>query len=695
MFAIDVGGTFTDAVMIHQDGELTTRKSPTTPADPAEGMINALERIATAVEEPLEDLLAQSDVFFHATTLATNITIEETGATVGLLTTRGHEDAGRIGRMTTRHAGLSTPELKDYVTQSKQPPFASRDNTIGISERIDRNGDVVVPVAESEVIDAANELHDQGVDIIAVSFLWSFVNSRHEQRAKELIEQQVDVPVMLSSDIAPRLGEYERGATTSISAYVAPQIHAYLSRIEEQLRMRGLDAPFLVMQSNGGVLSGNEMHNNEASMLLSGPAAGVTGAANGRFDAAKTSNVICTDVGGTSFDVGLVVNGEPQTTPSMTINQHTLYQQSIQIETIGSGGGSIAWLGSENELNIGPRSAGADPGPACYQNGNEEPTITDADLVLGLLDPEYFLGGELEVSKSAAEAAIETQIADPLGVAVPDAARGVYDLMNAQMADLIRKVTVENGHDPGEFTVFAYGGAGPMHATGYCQELGIDEVTAPLGNAAAVFSAYGLTTADIRRVNEISRPMSEPFDMERLAAIYRDLRDSVASELEASPAALSYTLEADIRYEGQYSELAVELPASILDPEYDSSKLNPKELFETRYVDRYGESAKHRSGGVEIINQRVAATQSVRETEIAGEALTTATPSPEKKREVVWTDGARETDIYFEDPLVHGASIQGPAVIQLPSTTIPVPPQAAARVNEQGSITVDLAEGEA
>ena len=692
VIGVDVGGTFTDAVMIRGRGTVTTAKSPTTPADPAEGILNALDGVAAEVDGSLRSLLEEVDVFFHATTLATNITIEETGATVGLLTTRGHEDAGRIGRMTTRHAGVSTTALKDYVTQSKQPPFASRDRTVGVSERIDRDGTVVVSLSEDDVREGARELIDAGAEIIAVNFLWSFANQVHEERAREILADETDVPVVLSSEIAPRLGEYERGATTTASAYVAPRIQTYLGRVETQLRDRGLRAPFLVMQSNGGVIPGAEVAGNEVSMLLSGPAAGVTGAANGRFDAAAAENVICTDVGGTSFDVGLVVESEPQTTPSLTVNKHTLYQQSIQVETIGSGGGSIAWLGSENDLNIGPQSAGADPGPACYRNGNEDPTITDADLVLGLLDAEYFLGGDLAVSADAAERAIEEKIAAPLGVGVREAARGVYDLMNAQMADLIRKVTVEHGHDPGDFTVFAYGGAGPTHATGYCRELGIEEVTVPLGDAAAAFSAYGLTTADLVRVEEVSQPMSEPFDLTALTDGYRALRDRVTRRLDADRDDLSFTFAADMRYEGQYSELTIDIPSAFLalDGSTDGSRLDLKALFERRYVERYGESARHRSGSVEIISQRVVASEEVRTTRLAGTERTNGDPSPAKRREVVWSSGVRDTDVYFEDSLTHGAVIDGPAVLQLPSTTVPVPPQADARVSEHGSITVGL-----
>lgn len=691
VIGVDVGGTFTDSVLLRESDGVTIAKASTT-ADPVDGVWDSLARLADAIDSSVEALLADADAFFHATTLATNILIEENGATIGLLTTKGHEDAQKIGRIMTRHAGLSTTELKDYVNQSKQPPFADPERTKGINERVDCDGQEVVSLSIEEVVSKGEQLVASGAEIIAINYLWSFANPEHERQSKVAIEEQFDVPVVLSSDISPRMGEYERGATTAVSAYVAPRLQQYISTLEQQLHDRGLTAPFLIMQSNGGVVPSVDIESNEASMLLSGPAAGVTGAANGEFDAATSSpNVICTDVGGTSFDVGLVVDGEPEATPSQTVNKHTLYQQSIQIETIGSGGGSIAWLGSENELNIGPRSAGADPGPACYENGNTEPTITDADLVLGLLDPEYFLGGELEVSLSAAQAAIREQIAEPLDVSVPDAARGVYALMNAKMADLIRHVTVENGFDPADFMIFAYGGAGPMHAAGYCQELGIDSLTVPLGDTAAAFSAYGLTTADVRRAKEVSKPVTEPFDAEWLADVYRDLFDQVLSAMDAPAESLELSLTADMRYEGQYSELTVELPATILDGRTANTDL--KAYFEESYAARYGQSALHRNGTVEIISQRLTATRPVESGTLPELPAGADAGTPSKVRDVIWETGELETEIYFDQDVVAGQTITGPAVLQLPSTTIPVPPAASANLTPHGSFTVDLAKG--
>lgn len=698
VLGVDVGGTFTDAVLVTDDRDLVLAKAPTRPAAPTEGVLESVEKAAANVEMTADSLLADTDRFFHGTTIATNIVLERDGATVGLLTTKGHEDAQRIGRITTRHAGLSVGALKQYVEHEKSAPFARWEHTYGVEERIDREGDVIVELSDDEVRRGVERLIDQGVEVIAINFLWSFRNPRHEHAAAELIEREYDIPVFTSETIAPRIGEYERGATTCVAAFVADELSSYMETLDHELRQRGLSQPILVMQNNGGVIPASAVIENGSSVLVSGPAAGVTAAAEATIDAIKSTSsdeagrqVICTDVGGTSFDVGLVVDGVPEKTPTLTIDRHTLYQQAIDIESIGNGGGSIAWLGSEGELNIGPESAGADPGPVCYDQGGLDPTVTDADLVLGFLDPDYFLGGEMVLDIDAARSTIEDQIARPLGLETDRAARGIYELMNAKMADLIRKITIENGYDPNEFTLFAYGGAGPAHATGYGRELGIRSVTVPLGNVASVFSAYGLTVADIQQVAEVSHPMVEPFEADRLEDIFANLQALLRASIgPRGETTLSFTRMIDMRYEGQSSELTITLPTT--EPE-SLTDLDFRELFEHEYVRRYGESAKHPTSSVEIITQRVLGRIPMDPPVLARRELADTDPEAAKHRRVVWHEGSLETPIYFDDSLTFGHEIPGPAVIQLPSTTVPIPPESQGRIGEHGSITVDLGGG--
>ena len=451
---VDSGGTFSDCVVIDEQGGVVRAKSPSTPPRFEEGVIGSVTEAAARLGQTLEELLAETTLFAHGTTVATNLLITRTGAKTALITTRGHEDAILIGRTVQKVAGLSEAEIIDVANLSKADPLVPRSSIFGVDERVDRNGDVVAPLNPARLDGLRERLREQGVEAIAVSLLWSFLNPGHErQLADWLGEGNGDgAPewfVTASSDLVPVLREYERTSTTVLNAYLTPSVNGYLERMRERLRDAGHRGAIAVMHSAGGLSSIDEARRRGVSLLSSGPAGGMLGA-RALARRLELDRVIATDVGGTSFDVGMVVDGEPSYADAPVFAKYPVALPVIDVTSIGAGGGSIAWIEPETGvLKVGPRSAGAVPGPVCYGAGGTEPTVTDANLVLGRLNPDYFLGGRIRLDADAARAAV-SGIAEPLGLTPQEAAAAVVDIVDSQMSDLIRRVTVERGLDPGE-----------------------------------------------------------------------------------------------------------------------------------------------------------------------------------------------------------------------------------------------------
>ncbi|MBV9802067.1 MAG: hydantoinase/oxoprolinase family protein, partial [Solirubrobacterales bacterium] len=464
MFAgSDIGGTFTDTVLLTADGDLHVSKSPTTKEQLTQGALTGLGLAASRAGVAKGHVGRQLAYYAHGTTQATNAFIERKGVQTGLLCTRGFRDVLRTQRAMASWAGLAAHETLHFSARTHPDPIVSVDRIREVEERVDYKGSVIVPLNEGQLREAVRELVADGVEAIAIAFLWAFRNDAYERRAAEIIaEEAPEVFVSTASQLLPVLGEYERTSTTAINAYLGPIIARYVTNLERELRSDGFEGGLSIMESGGGVLPAQDAAGQAAAMLTSGPAGGVL--ASAALAAEKGwPNVITSDMGGTSFDVGLIVDGQPLLTRTAEVGRFHVALPMIGVTAIGSGGGSIAQV-QDGHLTVGPQSAGAHPGPACYGRGGARPTITDVDVVLGFIDPDYFLGGEMSLDRERAVAAVEEHVARPLGLGVLEAAAGVRKVADNQMADLLRKVTLRAGYDPRDFVLFAYGGAGPTHA---------------------------------------------------------------------------------------------------------------------------------------------------------------------------------------------------------------------------------------
>jgi N-methylhydantoinase A len=676
--AVDSGGTFTDCFVLDDRGEITRAKAPSTPPRYEEGVFRAVEEAAGRRGLTLEELLADTSVFAHGTTVATNILITRTGARTALLTTRGHEDAILIGRTVQKVAGLTESEIIDVANLSKADPLVPRSRIFGVDERVDRAGDVVVPLDPERLRDLARSLREDGIESVAVSFLWSFLNPEHERRVESVLRGTEGAGedgrwfVTTSSGLAPVIREYERTATTVLNAYLTPGVSGYLQRMEDRLRTGGHTGAIAVMHSAGGVSSIAEARGRGVSLLSSGPAGGVLGA---RALAARLGmdRVIATDVGGTSFDVGLIVDGEPSYAESPVFGKYPVVLPVIDVPSIGSGGGSIAWIEPDiGVLRVGPRSAGASPGPACYDAGGSEPTITDANVVLGRIDPDYFLGGRMRLNASRARAAVD-RVAEPLGMSTEEAAAAVVEIANSQMADLIRKVTVERGLDPARFVVFGYGGAAGLHAGAYAGKLGCREVCIP--RSAAVFSAFGIAVSDRKRVAMVSDPAREPFDLGAWRRRFEELEASLVRELEEERLAtegLVLRRFVDLLFKGQVH--TVRVPVDDEDLAADDGGEGVIRRFVEMYEGRFGAGTSYRKAGVEA--ETFAVEASARLPFQLPDPLPLGDQDPAvaaKGRRPLFrpeAGGFEPTPVFDAERLLPGHRLEGPAVIDDEDTTV-------------------------
>ena len=602
---VDSGGTFTDCVVLDDAGGVTRAKAPSTPPRFEEGVLDALAEAARRLDRSLRDLLAETTIFAHGTTVATNILITRTGARTALVTTRGHEDAILIGRTVQKVAGLTESEIIDVARLSKADPIVPRSRIYGVDERTDRTGAVVAPLVTDRVEQLAERLREEGVESVAVSFLWSFLNPEHERQAAAVLERAARNGdgggswfVTTSSELAPVIREYERTSTAVLNAYLTPGVNGYLARMRERLEAEGYGGAITVMHSSGGVRSVEEARASGVTLLSSGPAGGILGTRE-LADHLGLDPVLATDVGGTSFDVGLVVGGEPAYAEAPVFSKYPVAVPVIDVASIGAGGGSIAWIEpATGVLRVGPQSAGSRPGPACYGAGGVEPTVTDANLVLGRLNPDYFLGGRLRLDAERARAAVTERIAEPLGLDAEAAAAAIVEIADAQMVDLIRKVTVERGLDPAGFTVFAYGGAAGLHAGAYAAKLGCRHLVVP--RTAAVFSAFGIARADVKRVALASEPMEEPFDLARWRARFEEIERSLARELAAERLPVENLVLrrfVDLQFKGQVH--AVRVPVTDGDLSAGDAGETVVRRFVELYEAKYGRGTAYRKAGVE------------------------------------------------------------------------------------------------
>src|SRR4051794_7859122 len=602
--AVDIGGTFTDSVLVHADGRVSYGKALSSPDDDFQsGFFGSLSSAATLAGHDPDDVFKDlTRLVSHGSTVATNIVVEGKGATVGLITTKGHEDTLLMMRGLGRVVGEPPENILRVTSTSKPPPLVPRERIRGVTERLDSTGTVVVELDEDEVEACVRELAEQGCDAFAICFLWSTQNPEHERRAAEIVERVApDAFVSVSSNLSSAVGEYERTVAAVVNAFVGPRTSGYLYKLEDRLGELGFTKGLMLMQSHGGMVPLEDGTERPIMTIGSGPVGGMMGT-QGLARELDIPNVIATDMGGTSFDVGIIQDLEPEIAAETIIDKYTYRIPAVEVLSIGAGGGSIAWVEPHSEtLRVGPHSASSNPGPACYGLGGEEATVTDADLVLGYLDPEAVFGtsGERQIrpDRTLAEEAIR-KVAEPLGLSVIDAARGIVEIIDAKMANLLENVVVGRGFDPRDFTIFSFGGSGPVHAAGYAKELGISEVLVP-GEIASVWSAFGIALSDVRYMNEGDVQLVSPIEAAELQKAYAKLEEQLRRQVGDRDAELRRY--ARMRYEWQRNELEVSVPAGELTPEVLEEVTAD---FEQRYEQRYGQAALLPDARFEIVNVR-------------------------------------------------------------------------------------------
>ncbi|MBI2919169.1 MAG: hydantoinase/oxoprolinase family protein [Chloroflexi bacterium] len=676
IIGIDCGGTFTDAVLVSEGGQVTTGKAFSTPQDFSLGVVAAVEDAARNLGLSLAQALSATQLFALGTTVTTNALLTGRGARAGLITTRGFE--GTILYATIQKvAGLSERELTYAVRLDRPQPIIPAPRIRGVTERMDSRGEVVVPLNMDEARQAVAELVGQDAEAIGVVFLWSFLNPSHERALAQFIrERYPNVQVTLSSELAPRIGEYTRSTTVALNCYLGGTLSRFVEGLSHRLREKGLGGPLLVMQSIGGVLPAEEAGQRAAATLASGPVGGVIGS---RFlgNALGYRNIICTDVGGTSFDVGLIVDGEAQYAREPVVGQYHMNLPAVDVRSIGTGGGSIAWVEPETGLlRVGPQSAGASPGPACYQRGGTEPTLTDACLLLGYVNPDYFLGGRVPLSREAAEAAIR-KVAEPMSLDTTQAAAAIYRIACSQLADLVRKLSVERGYDPRDFVVFAYGGAGPQYAAVYGAQMEVKEVVVP--SLASVFSAFGIAASDVTRLYATSDPMQVRVDLHRLNGHLQALEARARADLDGRSADLLRS--AELRYKGQWDVVEVPLPGGELDRAAEAEAIAH---FERRYEELYGTSAGFRGAGVEFVSYSLTSVGHNPKPSLVRTQAAAGRPAPKSTRQALFPPDTAPvaTPIYDMATLRAGHELLGPAIIEAVTTTVVIPPGQYGSVDE-------------
>ena len=671
VIGVDIGGTFTDAVGLDERGRLLHAKALSThDDDPSAGVLDAVAMLAQAAGVTTGELLAGTTRLAHGTTIGTNLLVERRGANVALVTTAGHGDALSMMRGAGRTAGLPIDQVFDVRATSKPAPLVARTAIAELHERVAADGQVVAPLDEARAREVLRALLDGAeVEGIAVTLLWSFRNDAHERRIGELLaELAPGAFVTLSSEAAPRQGEYERTVAAVVNSYVGPASVAYLDGLARRLADAGFAGELLVMQANGGVADIAHVRRRPIGLIGSGPAGGIAGAA-GLAARAGHANVIATDMGGTSFEVGLLIDGRPVVSGEQVVEQHVFHQPHLDARSIACGGGSIASLSPDGGLRVGPRSAGSSPGPAAYGRGGSEPTVTDANVVLGLLSPDAFMGGEMRLDAEAARAAV-ARVAEPLGLSVEDAAAGILHVNNHAAATLIRRRTLEQGLDPRDFTVYAYGGAGPLHAWGFAPELGCTEVVIPLGNGAATLSAYGIAAGDLVQHHEVECRARSPLSPTDLAAAVAQAEAAARASLPGHDPELHRV--AIMRYaEQQLQALPVPLPDGPVDEAACARLLAD---FDGEYERQFGPFAKALFQAVEVFAVRVEARVPAQVSDVATATLPEGAPRS-GEREVHWPGhGTRPTAIYDGAALAAGQQVDGPAVVELAHTTVPIAP---------------------
>ncbi|GAB4264108.1 MAG: hydantoinase/oxoprolinase family protein [Deferrisomatales bacterium] len=687
---IDVGGTFTDFLLTEEDGTGHIYKVLSTPRDPSIATIQGIEEMARDRGLPTEGFLAQVRTIVHGTTVTTNATLTYTGAKTGLLTTRGLRDALEMRR------GIREEQYNNRYENAR--PVVERYLRLPVDERLDYRGDVVTPLDEASVQSALEVFRAEGVEAVAICFMNAFANPAHEARAAQLVREALpEAFLSVSSEVAPAIRLYDRVSTTALNAYVGPVLARYLDSLTRKLADLRYQGILLIMASNGGVIAPEVARERPALTLLSGPAGGpVAGLAFAQGQG--YSDCITCDMGGTSFDVALVKDGAPLTTTEGDINRLRISLPMLNVVTIGAGGGSIGWIDEGGLLRMGPQSAGADPGPACYGRGGTRPTCTDADLVLGYLDPSFFAGGRMPLDAEAARRAIGEHIAGPLGLEVAEAAAGMYDVINVSMAAAVREIAVNNGYDPRDFPLVTAGGAGPNHACPIALELGIPVVLVP--RESSIFCAAGMLRSDLQHDFVRTYPTRlDRMDPERFRRLCEEMREEGRRLLAAEgigDGRVRVGLTLDLRYVRQYHEVGVGISweeAMACDVEAIAARFHPQ------HDALYGYSLEDKGAPVELINIRLTAVGHTEKPSLAPEPYAGPDPGAALKgRRPAYLPGEKrfaEVEVYDGMALRHGHRITGPAIIEQVNTTTFVTPEFDVVVDPLGTYTLYRKENEA
>jgi N-methylhydantoinase A len=693
---VDIGGTFTDCVLIGEDGRVAYGKALSSPADSFQsGFFGSIEAAAEQLGVAGADVYGRMDrLISHGSTVATNIVVERKGARIGLITTAGFEDTTRIMRGMGRPTGEPPERLLKVAETYKPEPLVPISRVHGVAERMDSHGEEVVALDEAAVTAAAQALVADGVDTIAIAFLWSVRNDAHEHQAKELVEGAAPgVFVTISSEISKAVGEYERFVATLINAYVGPVTSRYLHGVQDRLGEIGFQGELHIMQCHGGMVPLAIGADRPIFSIGSGPVGGLIGCAR-VCQELGTGDIIASDMGGTSFDVGIVKDGEPLAADDTLLGKFRYRVPALEVVSIGAGGGSIAWIDRHGGgLRVGPESASSLPGPACYDRGGTEPTVTDADLVLGYISPDATFGsgerGGFRPNRELAETAIRETIAEPLGLSVTDAALGIVEVANAKMAGALENEIIGRGFDPRDFVLMSYGGAGPFHAVGYARTLGINTIVVP-GEAASVWSAFGISQADIRYQYESSVVMLQPFSAQRVegafAALEQRARDALSTREDISR--FEFRRYARMRFQWQLHELEMRLPDTPLD---EDAVEEMARSFVAMYGERYGEAALLPGARLELVSLRLepaipaGAAALDRCSTHVGETVAGT-------REVFFErgQGSVSADVHNGDAMAVGDIVSGPAVIDMAITGIVLPPGTTCERRGTGDFVLTL-----
>ena len=699
---VDIGGTFTDCFAT-ENGTVASAKALTTHHDLAQGFMTAVGDLAGAFDTSPEELLGRTSAIRYATTLGTNALIERTGPRLGLITTMGFEDVVPVSRCRGYGEGLSIQENRNLAKARRPDPLIPRDLIVGLRERVDCNGAVVMPLDEDEVRDRVLDLVDRGVRGFVVSFLWAFKNPDHELLVRRVIEEEFPgaylgrFPVILSHEVSKRSGEYVRTSTSILDAYLHQYTGDKMSELRDELRGRGYRGSLLLVHNSGGM--GGLARTTPLKTIHAGPVAGLFGSRH-MAEAFDYDKVVTTDMGGTSFDIGVVVRGSVRFYEFNPVIDRWLVQMPMMdLKTVGAGGGSIASHDPYKGVQVGPRSAGSTPGPACYGQGGLEPTTTDANVVLGYLNPDHYHGGELALDVQRAHRAIERRVARPMGVDVVEAAAAIRQVVDNNMGDAIFKEVVLKGYDPRAFTIFSFGGGGPLHACGYADVLQIPRVVVP--PHSPVFSASGAAGLDLLHIYERSEHFAlynplfgtvfEDFDA------INEILDGFAEQAEADfadeghgPDEIVHQLELDLRSGGQLYVTTIKSPVLRITDRSDLAAV--LQAYFKEYADRFGDFALTSEVGVSIetLRLRAAVPRAHWEPQVVAPSPGGVDAARKGSREVWWRGrGFTGSPIYDYDLLGDGDAVEGPAVLEGRDTTVVVEPGWTATMNGHGFLVLD------